>query len=114
MVDHVLIRPFPYAGEDRLVKLYEDHSLAGGSLARRIGARWDAAPANYRDWKRLATSFEGMGMYRGLVVSLFSEGERQHVEGASIAADLFPVLGAKPMVGRVLRLTTIATRRRAR
>ncbi|MCU1257709.1 MAG: hypothetical protein JWO80_594, partial [Bryobacterales bacterium] len=29
MVDHVLIRPLPFAHQDRLVKLYEDHPAQG-------------------------------------------------------------------------------------
>lgn len=96
MLDHVLIRPFPFADQDRLVKLYEDHSFSAG----RGGARWDMAPANYRDWKRLSTSFEGLAMYRGLSVNLISERDPEQIEGASVTFDMFPVLGVKPALGR--------------
>jgi len=53
MVDYVLIRPFPFAQQDRLIKLLEDHST--------LGARWNLSPANYRDWKATSTSFASMG-----------------------------------------------------
>ena len=41
MVNHVLLRPFPFAQQERLVNLYEDHG--------RNGNQWDIAPANFRD-----------------------------------------------------------------
>ncbi|MBV9034466.1 MAG: hypothetical protein JO182_08225, partial [Acidobacteriaceae bacterium] len=56
-VDHVLIRPFPFAQQNRLVKLRED-DLSG------LGRFWDVSPANYRDWKRMSRSYESMGAYR--------------------------------------------------
>src|SRR5262249_13924427 len=56
MIDHVMLRPMPYADEDRIVKLFEDNSFVG------IGHN-DVAPANYRDWKRMASSFEILGAY---------------------------------------------------
>lgn len=96
MVDHVLLRPFPFADQDRLVKLYEDNSLTASR-----GSRNDVAPANYRDWKQMSTSFEAMGMFRGLSVNLVGQGEPQQIAGASVSGDMFPVLGVKPVLGRV-------------
>lgn len=96
LLDYVLIRPFPFPGQDRLVKLYEDHSYSSG----RMGMRWDVAPANYRDWKRSSTSFESMAMYRGLSANLIGARDPELVEGASVTFDLFPLLGVKPAFGR--------------
>jgi len=59
VVDHVLLRPFPFTRQGRLVKLRED-DLSG------LQRFWDLSPANYRDWKRLSTSYESMGAYRGV------------------------------------------------
>jgi putative ABC transport system permease protein len=94
MVDHVLIRPFPFVRQDRLVKLRED-DLAG------LQRFWDVSPANYRDWKRLSTSFESMGAYRTISMNLSgAEAEPQHIDGASLTAELLPTLGVQPMLGR--------------
>jgi predicted permease len=94
MIDHVLIRPLPFADQERLVKLFEDHSS--------IGIRdFDVAPANFRDWKSRSTSFESMGAYTGLFSkNLVGQGEPQRIETSSLTADVLPTLGVKPMLGR--------------
>ncbi len=95
MVDHVLIRPFSFAGQDRLVKLRED-DLAG------LGRFWDVSPANYRDWKRMSASYQSMGAYRSLSVNMTGgQGDPQHIEGASLTAELLPTLGVQPASGRL-------------
>src|ERR1043166_3641411 len=93
MVDHVLLRPLPFADQDRLVKLFEDHSFAGIRY-------FDVSPANYRDWKRMSTSFDAMGVYRGLSVNLVGQGEPERIDGASVSAEIFPILGINPVIGR--------------
>jgi predicted permease len=93
MVDYVLIRPFPFAQQDRLIKLLEDHPA--------IGARWELSPANYRDWKNMSTSFEAMGAYRILSVNLVERENPQRLDGASVTAEMFPMLGVQPLLGRV-------------
>ena len=68
ITDHVLIRPLPFVEPERLVKLWEDDSLRGYG-------RTELSPANYRDWKRMSTSFETMAAYHGLSVNLVGEGD---------------------------------------
>jgi len=53
VADFVLIRPLPFADPDRLVKLWEHPP--GYS-------RMELSPADYRDWKRMSTSFEAMAL----------------------------------------------------
>jgi predicted permease len=93
MVDHVLIRPLPFAHQDRLVKLYEDHTAQGGRF-------WDLSPANYRDWKRMSKSFETVGAYRSLSLNITGQGDPQMLDGASVTAEMFPLLGISPALGR--------------
>jgi putative ABC transport system permease protein len=93
-VDHVLIRPFPFARQDRLVKLRED-DLSG------LQRFWDVSPANYRDWKRLSRSYESMGAYRSLSVNMTGgQGDPERIDGASVTAELLPTLGVQPAMGR--------------
>jgi hypothetical protein len=95
MVDHVLIQPFRFSEQDRLVKLREDDR-------RGLGRFWDVSPANYRDWKKMSVSYESMGAYRSLAVNLTSpQGDPEHIEGAAFTAELLPTLGVKPFIGRV-------------
>lgn len=90
-----MIRPLPFADPDRLVKLWEDQSPQGYSAL-------EPSPANYRDWKRMSKSFESMAAYRSLEVNLAADsGEPRHLIGASVNADLFPMLGAQAVLGRI-------------
>lgn len=93
MVDHVLIRPLPFAHPERLVKLYEDHPAQGSHFV-------DMSPANYRDWKRMSKSFEIAGAYRSLSVNITGQGDPQALDGASVTFEMFPILGIQPMMGR--------------
>jgi|SRR5436190_1291720 len=61
LADFVLIRPLPFPEADRLVRFSEE---------RPGFPRMELAPANYRDLKQMATSFEALGAYRGLSVNL--------------------------------------------
>jgi putative ABC transport system permease protein len=93
MVDYVLIRPFPFAHQERLIKVLEDHAA--------LGSRWELSPANYRDWKSMSTSFEVMGAYRSLSVNLMERDTPQRLDGASLTAEMFPMLGVQALLGRV-------------
>ncbi len=94
ITDHVLIRPLPFPESQRLVKLWENDTLQGYS-------RNDVSPANYRDWKSMSTSFEVMAAYRGLSVNVVGTGDPERLDGASLTAEVLPLLGARPALGRV-------------
>ncbi len=92
ITDHVLLRPLPFADSERLVKLWE--SPPGYT-------QMELSPPNYRDWKEMSTSFEAMGAYRGLSVNLVGEGQPERLDGAAVTADLLPMLGVRPVLGRL-------------
>ena len=94
VTDHVLIRPLPLADAERLVQLWEDPSGDGQSQN-------EPSPPNYRDWKRASKSFEAMGAYHWLGANLVGSGTPQHLEGVGVDADLLPMLGVRPLIGRV-------------
>ena len=92
VTDQVLIRPLPYADAPRLVKLWEttpDYS------------RNEPSPANYRDWRERSTVFEAMGAYWGASANLIGKGEPRQLDGARVTADLLPLLGVRPAIGRL-------------
>ena len=51
ITDQVLIRPLPFAGSERMVKLWQN---------QRGYTRNELSPANYRDWKNMSSSFSAM------------------------------------------------------
>ncbi|HEY7161003.1 MAG TPA: ABC transporter permease, partial [Acidobacteriota bacterium] len=61
---------------------------------------WSTTPADYRDWRDQAKSFEQIGAYYYSNYNLISRSEPEKILGASITANLFPILGIKPVQGR--------------
>ncbi len=96
MVNHVLLRPFPFAHQEELVNLYEDHSFTAGAG----GEEFDIAPANFRDWKLLSTSFQSMAFWHGAMLNLVGEGEPRQVPAAALTYNMLPTLGVHSMIGR--------------
>src|SRR5271154_5008303 len=91
ITDHVLIRPLPFVDSQRLVTLWE--------IVPHY-PQMEASPANYRDWKRMSSTFDSMACYRGLEANLSGYGQPAHLEGASMTWDVFPLLGVRPAMGR--------------
>ena len=92
ITDHVLIRPLPFPEPERLVKLYES------SPAYR---RFELSPPNYRDLRQRSTSFEAIAAYHMAAANLVGAGTPRRLEGTAITAELLPILGARPLIGRV-------------
>lgn len=87
----VLLRPLPYVQSDRLVRLYEtapqlDHS--------------NVAPANLRDWREQGNVFSGLASYVSIHPDLQGAEGTERLAGTSASANLFSLLGAKPLLGR--------------
>jgi len=92
VTDFVLIRPLPFSDPDRLVTLWE--KVPGYS-------QMELSPANFVDWKHMSKSFEGMGAYWDTSVNLVGQGDPERLEGATVTADLLPLLGVQPVMGRL-------------
>jgi predicted permease len=95
IADHVLVRPLPFRDSDRLVKLSENHSAIGYPVM-------EPAPPNYRDWRRMATSFESIEAYIGDAGTLVGSGEPERIFGARVAPGVFQLLGRQAAIGRTL------------
>jgi predicted permease len=92
VTDFVLLRPLPFADPDRLVTIWQ----------RSPGySRMELSPANIRDWKQAATSFERVGIHRQMGATLVGSGEPERIVGSSVSADLFPTLGVQAAIGRL-------------
>src|SRR5947209_7554759 len=94
ITDHVLLRPLPFPDSERLVKLWEDMSPGGYR-------HMEPSPANYRDWKQMSRSFSDMAALHSDNASIVGAGDPEYVEGAAVTWNLFPMLGAHAVLGRL-------------
>ena len=95
LVDHVLLRPLPFAEPDRLVKLWQDQASQGYS-------RMELSPGNLRDWMEGSRSFSGVAAYTGRSATLLGAGEPVRLDGTATMPSLFSVLGVPAALGRTL------------
>ncbi len=93
LLDHVLLRPLPYAHPERLAMVYLTEPGSGYG-------RLELSPPNYLDLRAMTSSFESFSAYSGLSVLLTGQGEPQRLQGANVGGDLFRILGARPAIGR--------------
>ncbi len=95
VIDAVLIRPLPFRDPDRLVSLFEDFSSMGFP-------RNTPAPFNYMQWKAQRKTFEDVAAAVGSVYNLTaSGGDPEKLEGQRVTANLFSMLGVRPLLGRL-------------
>jgi predicted permease len=92
IADHVFLRPLPYADSGRLVTVWQSFGEYN---------EMELSPLNYRDWKRMNNVFESMAAYHGLAANLSGDGPPLHLEGVCVTADVLPLLGVKPALGRL-------------
>jgi predicted permease len=91
LADYVLLRPLPFADAERLVFIWQ---------GERLGGQHEVAAINFRDWKAAARSFDGMAASWIVSANLVGSGEPSRLEGAAVSADLLPLLGVQPALGR--------------
>ena len=94
VVNTVLLRPLPYKDPERLVMVWEDATKHGYP-------RDTPAAANYVDWRDQNQVFEGMAAIADESFNLTGAGDPERLEGRRVSANLFPILGVEPQVGRV-------------
>src|SRR3954451_3082636 len=97
LLDAILLRPLPYPQSERLAGLW--HSLpAAGIQTAKLAPGTSLA---YRD----AKSFEEIGVYVSLAATLTYRSpdlQPERVRAAWTTPSTFLVLGAKPLIGRLL------------
>lgn len=95
VVNAVLLRSLPYREPERLVKLWE--SLPGSPQIM-------VAYPDYKDWKTRARVFDDIALYSPFRSMTLTGGQLPVRLGVGQAtANLFPMLGVAPIVGRGIR-----------
>lgn len=93
IVNAVLLRPLPFKDSARLVVLHEGIPKMGYP---KMGF---SAP-DLTIFERGQKSFSDLGAYRDKHVEISGDGDPERMTAARVSASLFPMLGAKPMLGR--------------
>ena len=96
VVDCVLLRPLRFENPRRVVRITE----TGKRGSDQSG---NASYLDMVEWQRRSRSFQGISFYdedNSRVWFLDGKNGTVHVSSASVSANLFPVLGLKPALGR--------------
>jgi len=94
VVNGVLLNPLPYPQANQLVGLWWD---------RTPGQHSSIPYLNFLDWQRQSTAFSSVGAYQQDNMIVTGAGEPERVDGVRISANLFDLLGVKPLLGRSFR-----------
>ena len=92
VLNSVLLRPLPYPEPERLVRVYETMENGGTS---------GLAVPNYRDWAAQSTAFEALTAWVRKSRNLLQSGEAQRIRTTEATPNLFQMLRARPLHGRV-------------
>ncbi len=93
VVNAVLLRPLPFPNADQLMMVFETDSARGQM-------RGAASYPNFVDWREQNHSFERLATFRTSDFIMTGRGESERLQGAVVNADLLPMLGVAPVIGR--------------
>src|SRR5882672_696851 len=88
VVNAVLLRPLPYKNDSRLVVVLHH-------------GRNPVAPGNFADWQSRNRVFESMGAAEMWSPNLSSIENPEKLSGLRITAEILPMLGVQPLLGRM-------------
>ena len=93
VVNAVLLRPLPFPDPDSLVAIYETDTQRGQQ-------RGSHSYPNFFDLRAQNTVFERVACYHSADYIMTGRGEPARLQGSVVTADLFPLLGVAPVLGR--------------
>jgi putative ABC transport system permease protein len=93
VVNAVLLNPLPFPASDRLMALGQNDSRNRAALS-------NFSFQNFADLRDQSKAFERLAAYYNSNFTLTGQREAVLLRGAVVTADLFPLLGASPTLGR--------------
>lgn len=98
VVNTVLLRPLSFPQPQRLVAIWEHDIRTAGP--ENFG-EWQAVSyPDFRDWQSRNSVFDRIAVYTSNSLTLTDGSQALHVQAESVSSDLFPLLGAQPLIGR--------------
>lgn len=92
-VNAILLRPLPYENPDQLVMIWE-------RIPKINEQEGKVSYPDFLDWKRQSQLTQSMGIFSRWGFTLTGVAEPEHLKGAIVSADFFPVLKTKLALGR--------------
>ena len=93
VVDAVLLRPLPYADQDRLVSV--------STFWRKSGVRGTMSAPDFHDYHDQATSFEDLAAYQRVETSVSVNGGADYAVVTRVTPEFFPLFRARAELGRL-------------
>src|SRR5258708_5034221 len=95
IVNGVLLRSLPFQEPERLYAVQE-------MIPRfaNIAADFPVNALHFQEWRKHWASADQIALLNPLTFNLTSGGEPERVQAARISANLFPLLGVPPQIGR--------------
>lgn len=97
VVNGTLLRSLPFRAAGQLVAISEE-----SRAAHFTGGVWVNA-MHFLEWRKEVRSFQSLALLTGLTENLTGSGEPERLIGARVSANLFPMLGIEPQLGRGFR-----------
>lgn len=98
VVNAVLLRPLPFHQPQSLVAIGEFDTREQADPGTEIDS---ISYLDYVDWRDQTKVFESVAVYTNQSVSTLTDGSQAtHIQGESVSANLFQLLGIQPMLGR--------------
>ncbi|HEU5181645.1 MAG TPA: ABC transporter permease, partial [Candidatus Polarisedimenticolia bacterium] len=94
ILNAILLRPLPYADQDRLVVIWD-------SLPSRGWTEFAVSGPNFLDYREQGgTAFERVAAAVNWPANLTGAGEAERVSGRAVSHDFLSLLGVRPILGR--------------
>jgi predicted permease len=92
VVNGVLLNPLPYPHADELVTVHASkQNFSEGSISY----------PNFRDWQRDNKTLAALAVSRMTGYSMTGLGDAEEIRAELVSSDFFPLLGMKPVIGRL-------------
>ncbi|HEY7497348.1 MAG TPA: ABC transporter permease [Vicinamibacterales bacterium] len=94
VINTLLLKPLPYRDADRLAMVWERNMPRD----RKTNV---VAPANFIHWREINRTFEDLAaVSMSYTVTLTGTGEPEELGTQSVSAEVFPLMGVQPVLGR--------------
>src|SRR4029077_4686710 len=93
VVDAVLLRPLPYADQDRLVSI--------STFWRKTGVRGAVSAPDFHDYHGQATSLEDLAAYQRVETAVSTGGGADYAVVTRVTPSFFPLFRARAEIGRL-------------
>jgi predicted permease len=97
MVYAMVLKPLPFPHPERIIEVYNSFPKAGFN-------KFPCNVVQYSDFKAHTSSFDAVGMWTLDTAMMGDEGSAERLVGSSATAEMFDVLGIRPVIGQFFTL----------